>query len=278
MPRLGTGGSATGKLWRMFWHRPGSAIYRPIGNVRNVAPATDGSITREEDSGNRTPFIKQGSVRPNVRFTFDVVRTNYITENCIITNNGDVPLHSLVWYDGQEYFDLSGLADTCRLSTNPAGMLQCAVVVKGRAIHPKVAWSGATSGWNEDPLTHEDVAQFTVQASGWTNWDRLEFGVNNQVDQTPLGTDILPSEVYEKAARHTGNYRISRRWAPTKFDESQQGTVQMMVIGITDKQAVPVTTTFTYSGTIIRNASVEDRDLEMVWESGDWEAENVNIA
>jgi len=156
-------------------------------------------------------------------------------------------------------------------------MLQADVVVRGRYIFPKAAFSGASSGWTEDPLTHEDIAQFTVQTSGWTNWDRLEFGVNNQVDQLPLGTSILPSEVYERAARHTGSYRISRRWVPEKFGESQAGTAQGMVIGITDKQAVPVTTTFTYSGTIIRNASTEDRDLEIVWESGDWEAENVTI-
>lgn len=270
--------SSTGKDWWCMWssgvtHGP---PYVSIGNIRNMTPSTEGRILRETDSGDRTSFIKQASVRPRVRIVFDIQRTNYITRNCIITANGDVPWHSLVWYDGKAYWYMDyAKCDSCRIRTAPGDMIQCEVVIVGSGIHQKAAL--VYNGLTEEPLTHEDVAQFTVAGSGWSNWSRLEWGCNNNVDQVALGTGIAPREIYEQDARHTGTYRISRRWGPTKFDESQLGTYQQIVIGITDKQTVPVTTTFTYSSGVIRNATVEDSDLTLVYETGDWEAQNVVV-
>jgi len=271
------GGSSTGKQFKAYWSvSPADGVLHPIGNIRSLNASTDGRITREEDSGNRTPFIKQGTVRPNVRITFDVVRTNFITRRCMMNGNADVPLTRILWYDGQAWFQISGYADSCRLRTSPGEMLQCDVTLRGDEI--RTASSDTCSGWNEDPLTHENISTFSVGGSGITNWERLEWGVENQVNQVALGTSIIPTEVFDQAARHTGSYRISRRWTGTKFDESQTGVGQDIVIAVTDKQSPAITTTFTYPSGIIRTASVEDRDLDLIWESGDWEAETVTIS
>jgi len=270
--------ATTGKDFWAMWSsgHTHAAPYASIGNIRNFVPSTEGRILRENDSGDRTSFIKQASVSPRVRITFDVQRTTYITRNGIINANGDVPFHSLVWYDGKTYWYMDhAKVDSCRLRTSPGDMLQCEVVVVGSGIHQTTAKT--YSGLTEDPLTHEDVAGFTVAGSGWGNWERLEWGCNNNIQSIPLGTNIQPSEIFEQQATHAGDYRISRKWDPTKIDESQDGDYIPIVIAITDHQAVPVTTTFTYSSGVVRNASIEDRDLDMIYEVGSWEAINVGI-
>lgn len=269
-------GGKTGKVWRAQFANPLVGTPRPIGHIRNVTLDTGGTVLTEPSAGTRTTFKKQASVSPRVTITFDVQRFAYITRYYCMNANLDPPLHDIYLYDGRTiYFLDDALGNTWRFRVAPGGQLQCEVEAVVDFIEQKLSGAAPnfSAEWGDDPLTHEDVT-VTVVVSGYTNWGRLEWGGSNNVVQESLGQSLIPTEIYDRQAEHNGSYRVTRRWIGTKIDESQSGVGQNIAYAVND---VSGTRTFLYNNAIIRRATIEQRDLDLIFEAGEWEAENVAI-
>lgn len=257
-----------GKAWKINRVTKGTPdVYSKLGGTVLDA-RIDPRITIHEEvgsgEGRQISAQKIVAAKPVVEWTMNLRKlTDYITAYAMITAEGAVPAHTLYVTDGSEHHDFSLCkVNSCRITIRQTESIKAALSV---FIKTHATATINTFLKNTEAAMYKDaVTTLTLNTDPITKWSEIEFGVDNNVLQEVLGTDITPSEVEEQEARCSMRITRARVGTEGKFAEALAGTVQDFVITLTD--ADELAKTFTFADMYLSVARKEDRGLGIVME------------
>ena len=272
--------SYTGKSWRLNRVAKGTPdVYYDLGGYvisaepKMPAEALKSVVTAQRKLG----ILETALVKPAISFVMDIaVLADYITAYCMVTGEGDVPAHTLYFTDGAENFDFSDAKVTrCELTQRQTEPLRAAIEVLAKShATPSI---GTFLGESVKPMFKTALTTLSISGTAITNWQEFGFGVNNNVAQEFLGTDLMPAEVFEQAAEYFGHILLSRK-AASKFGTVKAGTKGNVVIALQDRCLLYITKTFTFTNALLESSVITVRELNLELERIEWAGDALTIS
>lgn len=228
----------------------------------------DPRVTVHEEAGSgQRQLASQKAVeaKPTLEWTQNIRRlADYINAYCMPTAEGAIPAHTLHVTDGIEPHELGGVkVNSCMITIKVSDSIKAKIsaMIKTHTTASIGTFSEAT----EAAMYKNAVTSVTLGGGALTQWQQIEFGVDNKVLQETLGNQLMPAEVQEQEALYT--MRITRAMnTASRFGLALAGTSQTFVIALTDNQSNPVTKTYTFADMYLTTARKEDRALGLIME------------
>lgn len=249
-----------------------------IGIPKNPRPHVRARSFTELGTEARTLSLRKAmEVLPGIEFDLVLQDFSYLETYAMVTAEGVVPAHDIVFTDGVEIGKFSNCkVARCEMSV-PRASVEAAITILAESyavVSPAPSWDTPIAF---DPMTFMDVQSFTIGGGSdlKTLFRDLRFAVDNRVVAEYFGTGVTP-DVEEQEAVYSGSVVIPRTAAALLADVLT-GTPVEVVISLKDHETTPVTKTFTFSDCILTLSRIEIRGLGIELERIEWEPTSLAI-
>ncbi len=200
------------------------------------------------------------------------VLADYITNMCMISAEGELPIHNLYVDDGIEQVGYTGCqVDKCKITVDRTHAVIANITVIATGKEEK---SLEVTDETEAPMAKSAVTALTVGGAAITKWIEFNFAVDNHIGTQGSGTgDAVDSWAGE--ATYSGTIKFIKTTTMLyHVDES----VHDIVITLTDNQGSPVATTFTFGNCKSSGDEYGSEELGLFFEELNWDSAELVIS
>jgi len=183
----------------------------------------------------------------------------------------------IIFTDGKKDVELtSGFFDSCEVSIKYGQSIRAAIAYVCK-LYDNTATYGTHQKDTEEPMDWTALTTLKLATTPITNWRAVTFRVANNIQVEHLGSDILPSEVFQKHFLYSGTIQRALTGA-SEAVTIMQGSKKDVEIQLTDNAASPVTTTIKFNTAALFTSREEVPELGLTLETINWEAGSLTLS
>jgi len=266
--------STTGKSWKIARYS-GTTPYNVGGIPTSPKFIKHSAHDLEKGTGQRRLVaLHATNIYWELAWRMKLQRLDYIIAYAMPSAEADLTAHNLFFTDGITSRGFTNvLIDKCDIEIAQTGSIHADLVAYGISSEVK----SITPAYDSDsPMSKASLTTLTVGGVAIPKWTDIRFGVSNNVARVPTGTTDTITELYARDPNYNGRIKFAKTVDPAfGFAEVLKSTI---IMALRDNQTVPVTKTFTFTSAAMKSNTVEVQELDLVYETIDWDGDRVTIA
>jgi len=267
--------STTGKSWAIGTYVDSTPAN--LGGIPfDVKITKKATVTKESGTGQRKlASIDTSGIYWVIDFKLKVqVLATFINAKCMITAEGALPSFNLYTDDGTTKRGFTGCyVNTCQIDVGQTGAMTASIQVIALANEDKTL---TITQATEAPMTKASVTAPVINGVTITAWQKISFGVNNNVEVVATGNGAAMTEIFAKQAEYSGSIQLVKK-ASMIFAYSTDVNGDL-VLAFVDNQSSPITKTYTFDEVGMASNDYSVRELDVTIESVSWEGDELTIA
>lgn len=201
--------------------------------------------------------------------------SNFVNTYAFVTAEGDAETFNLYVDDGNVERGFTGcLVDKATINGQQSGVIMVDLTIKSITDESK---SLTISEVTDDNIDKTGVTTLTVGGvSQVDNWTKFSLSVDNHVEVVCTGSGHAATIIYAKEATYSGQIEYVKT-STHAFGWGSTTNSLSIVYGFTDNQSVPVVTTYTFSEAKCEGNEWGNEELDLVYETLNWQGTLLTI-